>query len=1012
MGTFKDMAKGVAKNKAKSAAMGALKAALPYILAGVAIIFGILLIAGLFMAIISAIGDVVTDVVSAIGEFFAGIGNWFASLFDPDSGKFIITINEQKFEELKSTLAASGIDAEASNLTDECLKIFLLAQYKTQYPEDVVIKIEVSDEEKEKIEKRGRGYSIEDEDADGDGNQEHYLKTSGCIQLFRPEFTNSQLRYVEEETLKEYESGNKSFDDVKGKYSIDTSGNLIIPQKKTEKYIQGEEEKQNALLDLTQEDNYDWDSFNNRTPTDETITRSLQTIPYQSSIASYSMPFEFLTILTTFTQNSEYGVAVAELVSSESYIKLNILDNSKTTEERYMYQYNSHTKVKYKIGAKTIIPDVALWIGYTGNMRDYVDETDRQMLWKPDDYNYETETPYIYRENTITTEYTTTLQLGEAKTWFSKKTNSYDVDEVDAHLDDSVEVNPQISTPPPHGQFNFSISDQDNYVGTQDLYDTNSNFKDFIDNYYKRDTGEWWVSDFKDDLLENFDKNTMKDYVDTYVDNHLMEKFYQQELNLSYSPTGPNPAIFPLSPPKDEYYDNLIQAIDDYKNEDTNWKIDSNSYDVMPYNINNKREQEKVKIGYYVSEKNYMTTSAGPADDNTDAFLNLLVTGTGNNKKYVYYRVDSGENKAPGADMVSAPDMLFDLLAGNTKTANLENAMKYILYKMTGEDYGVTDFNSALTSMSAKSVGSNYDVADQSVWITSKTDLEKGIKSLGLGSQAEQNLLNNVDAFLEMQQTYHVNAALAISVAVAESSAGTNWAAIDPSTYNWMSITGDYNGQSIDGWRKYPSFREATLDFGELISGSIYCGGGNTTISQIGNIYCPNTPEYPTQADTWIANTQATMTKILKAGGVDLSSYSGGSIIECAEEIHAYMEQNNYFYSLDTTGILKATFEESKSTKGTCCATFVSWVLREAGLIDQTSHSAPGLASLLENTYHWTRVNANQLQAGDVMVYNYGHVEIYAGDGTIYNAGSDNAIKNAAPSAQWNTPDYGLRAPQ
>ena len=140
------------------------------------------------------------------------------------------------------------------------------------------------------------------------------------------------------------------------------------------------------------------------------------------------------------------------------------------------------------------------------------------------------------------------------------------------------------------------------------------------------------------------------------------------------------------------------------------------------------------------------------------------------------------------------------------------------------------------------------------------------------------------------------------------------------------------------------------------------------------------------------------------------SSAGGGSILENAERIHAYMEDNDYFYSLDTH-ILKNTFEESKTSKGVCCATFVSWVLRDAGLIDQTSHSSSRLAELLENTYHWTRVSGSDLQPGDVMVYNYGHIEIYAGNGKIYNAGSDDAVKNAAPSNQWNTPDYGLRAP-
>lgn len=827
----------------------------------------ILLIAGLYMAIISAIGDIVANVVDSMGDFFSGIGNWFASLFDPDSGKFIITINEQKFQELKSSLSASGINAESSNLTDECLKLFLLAQYKTQYPEDVVIKIEVSEEEKQKIEKRGRGNTIETEDIDGDGQNEYVLKTAGCIQLFRPEFTNDQLRYVEEKTLDEYKNEEKTFDDVKGKYSIDSNGNLILPQKKTVKYIKGDDDIQKSLLDLTKDDNYDWESFNKKNPTSETVTPSLQQLPYQSVISAYSMPFEFLTILTTFTQNSEFGVAVADLVNNKSSIKLNILDNSKTTEERKIYQYNSHTKVKYKVGAKTIVPNGQLWIGYSGNIKDYADNSDREMLWKPDEYNYETNTPRICRENTITTEYTTSIQLSKAETWMTIKESSYSADQETAHLDSSMEKNPQIYTPSAHSQFNYSINNQNNYIGTQDLYDNDSNFKDFIENYYKRDTNEWYVSNFKNDLLEGFDKNTMENYVNNYIYNNLMEKFYRQELNLSYSSTGPNQSIFPLASPKDQYYNNLIKAINDYKNQDTNWKIDSNSYDVMPYNINNKRESEQVKKAYYVSEKTYITTSAGPAQDNTDEFLKLLVTGSGDNKKYVYYTNDSGSRKAPGSDLASAPDMFFKVLAGNTKTVNLENAMRYIMYRMTGEDYGVTDFNSALVSMSAKSVGSDYNVTDQSIFITDVNKLKEAIKSLNIGGQAEQNLLNNADGFMQMQQTYHINAAFAVSATIVESSAGTAWAAIDSSTYNWYSIKGSYNGQSLNGWRKYTSFNEATKDFGDLIANSGFYCPDKCTISQIAPVYCD---------EAWGDSVRPYMKKLLEGADIDLSNYSGG----------------------------------------------------------------------------------------------------------------------------------------
>ena len=46
------------------------------------------------------------------------------------------------------------------------------------------------------------------------------------------------------------------------------------------------------------------------------------------------------------------------------------------------------------------------------------------------------------------------------------------------------------------------------------------------------------------------------------------------------------------------------------------------------------------------------------------------------------------------------------------------------------------------------------------------------------------------------------------------------------------------------------------------------------------------------------------------------------------------------------------------------------------------------------------------------MYYSYGHIEIFAGDGTVYNAGCGSAIRGAAPSSQAiSTMTYGLRAP-
>lgn len=979
----------------------------------------LLLIAGGFMVVINGIGDRVTSVVSTMGQFISGTGNWFTSLFDSDSGKLIININEEKFDELKNNLRSQGINPEASNLTDECLKLFLLAQYHTQYPEDVIIKIEISDQEKQKIEKRGRGNKLVSE------NGKNYLKAEGCIKLKRPEFASGNLKYVEKETLDKYVSGEKSFDDVKGKYSISSSGNIIIPERTIEKYIEGEDELQPEMLDFNQEDDFNWDNFNTRRPTEENETPSLKEIPYQSVISSYTMPFEFLTLLTTFTQNSEYGVAVAELVNSKSNIKLNILDNSKTTEERYTYQYMSHSTIHYRVGAeiKTIGPGAWGRTGtasepYNGNLDEFVSEEKR---WNPEIQNYEIFKPHVYRENTIKTEYTSSIQLEEAETWLLKKNSSYNTEEIEPHLDENIENNPQISDVAPRERIKASI-DPNQYESLQDVYDSNEDFKNFVDKYYNRDTGKNGINDLRRDLLDGYDRSTMESFVDEDIEEDLMRKFYEQELHLPYPSDA---SIFPLPENLRQAYENLLRIIEDYKSRSNNWKIDNNSYDVMPTFISNMMENQQKKTAFYVSEKKYNVTNAGEAEDNTNAFIELLVKSVGNQKKYVYYNTESGGEKAPVLEMLSGPDMLFEIIANNEKTANMENAMRYILYKISGKDFGVTEFDFSVYGQASSVGGIPGGTIQERVWYT--------LRSAGFSEYATAGVMGNIEI----------------------ESAGFN-----PESVEWGYSESDIGaGVGLCGWtnagrgtegnrtqlNKYAaskgvSWKDANTQIEFLVTqlnrGEGPAQGYATFIGTAG-IYGCNMDGWLNATSVADATKQfcgwyerpgegpfySSMPKRISAAeryynqfkGRPLSSFvtsgSGGTIIECAERIHAYMEQNGYFYSLDV-GLLKRTFEESKSTKAVCCATYVAWVLIDAGYLnaDEMSHGAPSLARIIENK-GFTRVNSDQMQAGDIMCYS-GHIEIYAGNGQIYNAGSDSAISNAAPSNQWNTPNYALRAPK
>ena len=154
------------------------------------------------------------------------------------------------------------------------------------------------------------------------------------------------------------------------------------------------------------------------------------------------------------------------------------------------------------------------------------------------------------------------------------------------------------------------------------------------------------------------------------------------------------------------------------------------------------------------------------------------------------------------------------------------------------------------------------------------------------------------------------------------------------------------------------------------------------------------------------------------------SDVDGGSIIEIAKNIHEYMEKNNYTYCVyggnsyeecsgGTPHGLNKTFEQSKTGfHHSCCATYVSWVLQEAGYISDGEHldGANNLQALLKGKGFKIINNQSDLEAGDILCYN-SHVEIYAGNNTIYNAGSGKAIRSSSPQRRTRSFNYALRAP-
>lgn len=132
-------------------------------------------------------------------------------------------------------------------------------------------------------------------------------------------------------------------------------------------------------------------------------------------------------------------------------------------------------------------------------------------------------------------------------------------------------------------------------------------------------------------------------------------------------------------------------------------------------------------------------------------------------------------------------------------------------------------------------------------------------------------------------------------------------------------------------------------------------------------------------------------------GPVNPGSISS-TIIQKAAEIKTYISANGYKYSSTSTKKVP-----SENIRIVDCSSYVSWVLYAAGVTGFGAGDQTTSYTFNNNPWNFTVVSKDQAQAGDILVYN-GHVEIYAGNNTCYNAGADSVIKvNGTTSCSWSS---------
>ncbi len=148
-----------------------------------------------------------------------------------------------------------------------------------------------------------------------------------------------------------------------------------------------------------------------------------------------------------------------------------------------------------------------------------------------------------------------------------------------------------------------------------------------------------------------------------------------------------------------------------------------------------------------------------------------------------------------------------------------------------------------------------------------------------------------------------------------------------------------------------------------------------------------------------------------KAGG-NMAGGSARGILEGAEKVHLMYETNKWFYytSLGQLRWGDVKYSTNNPSRATCCATFVGSALYVGGVFSESElnkynyNSASGISKLCQE-HGWIKIPSySQLAAGDIVVMSgpeggssIGHVQIYAGNGTWYNAGSTSSIQRDSP---------------
>lgn len=346
--------------------------------------------------------------------------------------------------------------------------------------------------------------------------------------------------------------------------------------------------------------------------------------------------------------------------------------------------------------------------------------------------------------------------------------------------------------------------------------------------------------------------------------------------------------------------------------------------------------------------------------------------------------------------------MLFELLDTSENTKQLVPLFKYMAYRYSGVDYGVTEISSFMDIFDLNPISEIYGgTIVEKIWFA--------LIGAGYSKEVAAGIMGNLYA------ESGLNPSLAETGSKLSATGMTSeqyTAAVNKKTYSKNKFIYDEIGYGLMQWT-YCSRKKGLYEYcqdknindedaqikymlKELKSYKDARWVNAKTVEEATEQFCnlvenPSVPHMETRKKMALKYYNDMKDKTI-------GNYSGTAVekmMQAAEKIRVHCTKNNYKYDA-TQPAYHEGIRALWNKKGVCCASYVAWVLVESGVVDEGTmnkiyyRGVNELYTGLMKTHKFKDMGAipqSSMQKGDIVFWLGHHTQMYAGNGYWFNGG-------------------------